>query len=62
MIAELIQDMTVSASKKDSDSKLYYPEAFSATDYKNWIIKVENYLDSRTGKSGVPLSYQVYER
>ena len=44
------------ASKKDGDSKLYYPEAFVATDYKNWIKKVENYLDSRTGKSGVPLS------
>ena len=59
LIAELIQDMTTKASKKDSDSKLYYPEAFTATDYKNWIKKVENYLDSRTGKSGVPLSYVI---
>ncbi|KAI2499225.1 hypothetical protein MHU86_15266 [Fragilaria crotonensis] len=47
LIAELIQDMIAKASQKDSDSKLYYPEAFSATDYKNWIKKVENYLDSR---------------
>ncbi|KAI2509730.1 hypothetical protein MHU86_4712 [Fragilaria crotonensis] len=59
LIAELIQDMIARASQKDSDSKLYYPEAFSATDYKNWIKKVENYLDSRIGKSGVPLSYVI---
>ena len=59
LISELIQEMVAKASKKDSDSKLYYPEAFSATDYKNWIKKVENYLDSRTGKSGVPLSYVI---
>lgn len=39
LIAGLIQDMTTRASKKDSDSKLYYPEAFVATDYKNWIKK-----------------------
>ena len=59
LISELIQDMLNKASKKDSDSKLYYPEAFVANDYKNWIKKVENYLDSRTGKSGVPLSYVI---
>ena len=35
LISELIQEMVATASKKDSDSKLYYPEAFSATDYKN---------------------------
>ena len=51
--------MTAQAAKRDGDSKLYYPEAFVATDYKNWIKKVENYLDSRTGKSGVPLSYVI---
>ena len=38
---------------------MYYPDAFTANDYKNWIKKVENYLDSRTGKSGVPLSYVI---
>lgn len=59
LIADLIQEMTTKAAKKDADSKLYYPEAFVATDYKNWIKKVENYLDSRTGKSGVPLSYVI---
>jgi hypothetical protein len=59
LIADLIHEMATQAKKKDSDSKLYYPEAFSATDYKNWIKKVENYLDSRTGKSGVPLSYVI---
>jgi hypothetical protein len=51
--------MVTKAGKRDSDSKLYYPETFVATDYKNWIKKVENYLDSRTGKSGVPLSYVI---
>ena len=59
LIADLIQDMVTKAGKRDSDSKLYYPETFVATDYKNWIKKVENYLDSRTGKSGVPLSYVI---
>jgi hypothetical protein len=28
-----------------------------ANNYKNWIKKVMNYLDSRMGKAGVPLSY-----
>lgn len=59
LIADLIQEMTTLAAKKEGDSKLYYPEAFVATDYKNWIKKVENYLDLRTGKSGVPLSYVI---
>ena len=54
LIAELIMEINAAAGKKDADSKLYYPDAFSATDYKNWIKKVENYLDSRTGKAGVP--------
>jgi hypothetical protein len=27
--------------------------------HSNWIKKVENYLDSQTGKSGVPLSYVI---
>ena len=30
-----------------------------ASDYKNWIKKVNNYLDSRTEKAGVPLSYVI---
>jgi hypothetical protein len=59
MISELILELNVSQGKKDTDSKLYYPGPFVATDYKNWAKKVENYLDSRTGKSGVPLSYVI---
>jgi hypothetical protein len=59
LIAELIMEINSVAGKRDADSKLYYPDAFSATDYKNWIKKVENYLDSRTGKAGVPLSYVI---
>ena len=59
LIAELIMEINSITGKRDSDSKLYYPDAFTATDYKNWIKKVENYLDSRTGKSGVPLSYVI---
>jgi hypothetical protein len=46
LIAELIMEINSAAGKRDSDSKLYYPDAFSATDYRNWIKKVENYLDS----------------
>ncbi len=59
LIAELISEINAKAAKKDLDSKLYYPDAFTANDYKNWIKKVENYLDSRTGKSRVPLSYVI---
>jgi hypothetical protein len=41
--------------------KLYYPEAFNASHYKNWIKKVTDYLDSRKGKAaGVPLSYVIH--
>ena len=56
LISDLIREMNEKAGRKDTDSKLYYPDPFSATDYKNWIKKVETYLDSRIGKSGVPLS------
>jgi hypothetical protein len=59
LIGDLIREINEKSGKKDADSKLYYPDPFSATDYKNWIKKVENYLDSRTGKSGVPLSYVI---
>ena len=59
-VSRLIREMAVAkAGVKDSDSKLYYPEAFVANDYKNWIKKVSNYLDSRKGKAGVPLSYVI---
>lgn len=59
MIVKLIREMSVAKTGKESDSKLYYPEAFNATDYKNWIKKVSNYLDSRKGKAGVPLTYVI---
>ena len=59
MMAKLIREMTVAKTGKGSDSKLYYPEAFNAADYKNWIKKVSNYLDSRKDKAGVPLSYVI---
>jgi hypothetical protein len=59
LISDLIREINEKAGKRDADSKLYYPDPFSATDYRNWIKKVENYLDSRTGKSGVPLSYVI---
>ena len=58
-VATLIREMSLAAEEKYADSKLYYPEAFNASDYKNWIKKVANYLDSRKGKAGVPLSYVI---
>jgi hypothetical protein len=58
-IADLIREMALTKIGKESDHKLYYPDSFNANDYKNWIKKVTNYLDSRTGKSGVPLSYVI---
>jgi hypothetical protein len=51
--------MTTQAARKDSDSKMYYPEDLVTIDYKNRIKKVKNHLDSRTGKSGAPLSYVI---
>jgi hypothetical protein len=59
LISMLITETNVNACKKETDSKLYYPDAFVASNYKNWIKKVNNYLDSRTGKAGVPLSYII---
>ena len=59
LILTLITEINANAGKKESDSKLYYPDAFVASDYKHWIKKVSNYLDSRTGKTGVPLSYVI---
>ena len=59
MIAQLICEMSLVKDGKESDSKLYCPDAFNASDYKNWIKKVTNYLDSRKGKAGVPLSYVI---
>ena len=58
-IAELILEMNAEAGKDRADLKLYYPDAFTANDYKNWIKKVTNYLDSRAGKAGVSLSYVI---
>jgi hypothetical protein len=58
-IAELILELNAESGKDKTDSKLYYPDAFVPNDYKNWIKKVTNYLDSRTGKAGVPLSYVI---
>jgi hypothetical protein len=58
-IAELILELNAKSGNDKADSKLYYPDAFVSNDYKNWIKKVTNYLDSRTGKTGVPLSYVI---
>jgi hypothetical protein len=59
LIAELISLIKAITGKERLDSKLYYPDAFVANDYKNWIKKVTNYLDSRIGKAGVPLTYVI---
>jgi len=58
-INELILELNAETSKDKIDLKLYYPDAFVSNDYKNWIKKVTNYLDSRMGKAGVPLSYVI---
>ena len=55
LIAQIITEINATAGRRDADSKLYYPESFVASDYKNSIKKVENYHDSQTGKCGVPL-------
>ena len=58
-ISELILELNADAGKDKVDFKLYYPDAFASNNYKNWIKKVTNYLDSRMGKAGVPLSYVI---
>ena len=58
-ITELILELNAEKGKEKVDLKLYYPDAFVASDYKNWIKKVTNYLDARMGKAGVPLSYVI---
>ena len=52
VITELVAKINAMNKKEKGDSKLYYPDAFVANDYKNWIKKVMNYLDSRMGKAG----------
>ncbi len=59
LISTLITEINANIGKKEADSKFYYPDAFLANEYRNWIKKVNNYLDSRTGKAGVPLSYVI---
>ena len=57
VITELIAEINDINKRDKGDLKFDYPEAFVANDYKNWIKKVMNYLDStRMGKAGVPLS------
>ncbi len=46
LISTLITEINAYLGKKDSDSKLlYYLDAFVANNYKNWIKKVNNYID-----------------
>ena len=45
LIAELIREMSLVKSDKDANGKLYSPDVFNASDHKNWIKKVLNYLD-----------------
>ena len=53
-------EINANAGKEKPDSNLYYPDTFVANDYKNWIKKVMNFLDSRIGKGGaVPLTYVI---
>jgi hypothetical protein len=59
LIVKLITEINGKKGQKELDSELYYTEAFSTTNYKNWIKKVEKYFGSRTGKSGVPLSHVI---
>ena len=39
LVGELIREMSLTTSGKDMDSKLYDPDVFNASDYKNWIKK-----------------------
>ena len=60
VITELISEIKNANKKEKGDSKLYYPNAFVANYFKNWIKKVMNYLDSRMGKAGESLSYVLH--
>ncbi len=58
-ITGLILELNAEAGKDKPDLKLCYHDAFVSNNYKNWIKKVTNYLNSRVGKAGVPLSYII---
>ena len=58
-ITELILALNADSVKDKADLKLYYPDTFVPSDYKNWVKEVTNYFDSRMGKAGVPLSYVI---
>jgi hypothetical protein len=55
LIAKLIAVINAKLGHKEADSKLYYSESFTQPNRRTGS-RIENYLNSRTDKSGMPLS------
>ncbi len=57
-LSEWIDEMSLMKEDKTASDKLY-PEKFNHQKFKSWALSFENYLDSKSGMSGVPLSYII---
>jgi hypothetical protein len=57
---DTIADKVALTTPSKADEKLFYPPLFDPKKYVAWSRSFANYLDSRIGKSDVPLSYVVH--
>jgi hypothetical protein len=53
------KEKSLAEKEERQDAKLYYPPAFDYKKYIQWERSLENYLDSRRGRSKIPLSYVI---
>jgi hypothetical protein len=56
---DTVADEVALTTPSKADEKLFYPPPFDAKKYVAWSRSFANYLDSRIGKSDVPLSYVI---
>jgi hypothetical protein len=53
------KEKLLAEKEERQDAKLYYPPPFDYKKYIQWERSLENYLDSRRGRSKIPLSYVI---
>jgi hypothetical protein len=53
------KEKSMAEKEERQDAKLYYPPPFDYKKYIQWERSLENYLDSRHGRSKIPLSYVI---
>jgi hypothetical protein len=59
LIARMRKEKSMTEKEEKLDAKLYYPPPFDPMKYVQWERSFENYLDSRRGRSKIPLSYVI---